>query len=86
MQSKRLTDPLIEDSSLQTIYYDGITDAVVLGAIVRAICFEFRINPQTSLVERVAVCRLARPASATAAIHAEFTRAMNQERGLRLAD
>lgn len=86
MQASERRFVILEDTSLNTIYFDGIAEAVVIGGIVRATAFEIRNNAATGNIERVAVCRFARPVGATMAIRAEFTRAITDAQGLRLAD
>jgi hypothetical protein len=79
-------EPIIDDCNLQTIFFDSISNVVVIGNIVRAVAFEFRSNPISGAIERIAVCRIARPVSATMAIRAEFTRATTEAQGLHLAE
>jgi hypothetical protein len=74
----------IDDTSLQTVFYDDIVNAAVIGNILRAVAVEYRKNPATGLFERIGICRFARPVTATERIRAEFTRAINAAEGLRL--
>lgn len=78
-------EPIVDDGNLQTLFYDDIVNAVVIGDIVRALAVEYRRNPVTGIYERVGVLRLARPVDRTDAIRAEFTRALCNAQGLRLA-
>lgn len=71
--------PLVEDSAVPMIFYDGLAKAEVSAGVLRMVAFVFRENPVTRLRERIPVAVFVRPVNTSMEIFQEISRAMRRD-------
>ena len=73
------TSPLLEDTTVVLVYFDGIARAEVRDGVLRMTAYVCRLNAVTGECERVPVATLMRPAANSLQVFREISGALRRD-------